>query len=248
MPDPAPDLAGLHSSIPKIWAPAHPGNFTKAGAAPYRQTNEPVALVFHTPEEPADANEVTPRWFADPRAKASTHYYADNDGDLYQMVRERDCAWAQGVRSRQRGSLRPNAVLPRPAWWLAEKISYNCQALSIEIEGFAASIGRTFLVGGPQFRTVVAWAAFEARRHHIPVDRAHFVGHAELATDKSDPGPAFPWDALLTAVRATLGDPPPSRSPDYAAALNAHTADPAAHRHIHPVSPSPVDSGPPRTP
>lgn len=194
----APDLAGI-SGLPDgartIWQPAHRSNFYTAASRPYSgAARRFVAICYHTPEEPWDDNEVTPAWFEDPRANASTNYYADSDGDLYQMVRDEDFAWAQGVR-------RKDLILPRPAWWRDEFVSYNACMLSIEIEGYAREIGETFTVGGRQFETVAAWSAFVCRKYGIPIDRTHHVGHSELTRQKSDPGRDFPWVALLERVR-----------------------------------------------
>ena len=193
-----PDLAGI-SGLPEgartIWRPAHASNYSTAASRPYSGAQRRfVALCYHTPEEPWDDNEVTPAWFEDPRANASTNYYADSDGDLYQMVSDEDFAWAQGVWSKDR-------VEPRPAWWRDEYVSYNTCMLSIEIEGYAHKIGETFLVGSRQFETVAAWSAFVCEKYGIPIDRTHHVGHSELSRQKGDPGRDFPWAALLDRVR-----------------------------------------------
>ena len=192
----APDLVGIRG-LPEgarvIWRPAHRSNYYSAGLRPYSgAARRFAAICYHTPEEPWDDNEVTPAWFADPRANASTHYYADSDGDLYQMVRDEDFAWAQGVRSK-------DLILPRPSWWRDEFVSYNACMLSIEIEGYAREI---VLVGSRQFETVAAWSAFVCGKYGIPIDRRHHVGHSELSRQKSDPGREFPWEALLDRVRA----------------------------------------------
>ena len=197
-PSTAPDLDGLSGLPPgarTIWQPAHASNFSAAVSRPYSgAARRIVAICYHTPEEAWDDHEVTPAWFANPQANASTHYYADSDGDLYQMVRDADMAWAQGVRSR-------DAVLPRPGWWRPEYISYNTCMLSIEIEGRAAEIGQTFTPGSRQFESVAAWSAFVCRKYGVPIDREHHVGHSELTRQKSDPGRDFPWAALLNRAR-----------------------------------------------
>ena len=194
---PAPDLVGidgLPADARTIWRPAHSSNYFAAASRPYSgAARRYTAICYHTPEEPWDDHEVTPAWFANPRANASTHYYADSDGDLYQMVREHDFAWAQGARRRDR-------IEPRPSWWRDEFVSYNTCMLSIEIEGFARSIGETFTVGGRQFESVAAWSAFVCARHGIPIDRAYHIGHSELTRQKSDPGRDFPWHALLARI------------------------------------------------
>ena len=212
---PAPDLTGIRglpAGARTLWSPAHPSNYFPAdapdrgrgGARPYSgAARRFVAICYHTPEEPADDHEVTPAWFANPDANASTGYYADSDGDLYQMVRDADFAWAQGVRS-------AGLVRPRPSWWRDEYVSYNTCMLSIEIEGFAGTIGETFTVGSRQFAAVVAWSAFVCAKYQIPVQRAYHVGHDELSRHKRDPGSDFPWDALLAGVAAQLAlfEPP----------------------------------------
>ena len=194
----APDLDGLTGLPPgarTIWRPADPSNYHSAASHPYGGAERRfVAICYHTPEEPWDDNEVTPAWFEDPRANASTNYYADSDGDLYQMVRDQDFAWAQGVRRQER-------IEPRPAWWRDEYVSYNTCMISIEIEGYARKIGETFLPGSRHFETVAAWSAYICGKYGIPIDRTHLVGHSDLTRQKSDPGRDFPWEALLNRVR-----------------------------------------------
>lgn len=181
--------------------PAHPSNYGGYGAS-----NEPRALVLHTPEEDADDNEVTPRWFQNPDAHASTHYYADSDGDLYQMVPDKEGAYAQGVKTSQRTwKGQPGKY---PPW--AVGVSNNLRALSIEIEGRA----KTFKWGPRQRQTVVAWIAYKANQYKIPLDRTHIVGHEELASHKRDPGIAygtFDIDQLVADARAfnLEATPPP---------------------------------------
>ncbi len=223
---PAPDLVGLRglpTGARTIWRPAHPSNYSPAASRPYSgAARRIVAVCYHTPEEDWDDHEVTPAWFTDPKANASTHYYADSDGDLYQMVRDADMAWAQGVRSR-------DAILPRPAWWKSEYISYNTCMLSIEIEGRAAMIGQTFTPGSRQFEAVAAWSAFVCRKYGVPIDREHHVGHSELTRQKSDPGQDFPWSALLDRVTAQSEGTVESRLRSLeasVAALKQHTHGP----------------------
>ena len=187
-------LTGLPPGSVRRWEPAHRSNYAVAadrrwGGAKRRQ----IAICYHTPEEPWDDHETTPAWFQRPEANASTGYYADSDGDLYQMVRDHDYAWAQGTND-------TDTRYPRPAWWRESFGSYNTCMLSIEIEGYAHSIRDTFVPGSRQFQTVVAWAAYKCVQYDIPVDRAWHVGHSELCTGKGDPGEGFPWEELLAAI------------------------------------------------
>jgi hypothetical protein len=154
---------------PSIVVPAHPGNVDE------RQPNAPRALMLHTPEEPVDDYESTPVYFSSDRG-AATHYYSDSDGDWYQMVPEAVGAIANGRRNK-----------PRPTW-AVPGISLNLQTISVEIEGYAAAMHRTMPRGGRQWNAVVRWVENRSRQHLIPLDRAHIMGHYEVADNRSDPG------------------------------------------------------------
>jgi hypothetical protein len=174
-------------------------------------TNTPKVLVLHTPEEPADNVEGTPTYFSKAHydqygnlVPASTHYYSDNDGDLYQMVQERHFAFANGVT---RGT-RPYPPDTDPAR------SLNWQSLSIEIEGYAASIART--ITPAQLATVVAWVEDCTRRYSIPLDRAHVIGHYQVADNRTDPG-TLDIDGIVRdaqALRAAKERPPEEEEED----------------------------------
>ena len=169
-----PDIPG------SIVVPAHSDNVRPGD-------NHPKVSVVHTPEEPADDVEVTPYYFSRQiwvpdghggwvQRRASTHNYADNDGDLFQMVPERYGAIANGVRGR------PYPADTNPS------ISLNLQSRSIEIEGYARFIYRTMPRGGPQWQTTVRWVFAGYQMHGIPLDRAHVIGHYEVADNRTDPG------------------------------------------------------------
>ena len=159
--------------------PAHGANLGGYGGA----RPEWRALVLHTPEEPKDDWESTPNWFANPQSQNSTHYYADSDGDLYQMVSEDDAAWAQGTHAGN-AHWKGNPVI-LPPW--NEGVNNNLRALSIEIEGYAHNFEWT----DAQRRTVLRWIVNRSQEHGIPLDRDHICGHEELATTKRDPGIAY---------------------------------------------------------
>ncbi len=150
--------------------------------------NHPEVSVLHTPEEPADDVEVTPYYFSRQiwvsdgqggwvQRRASTHAYADSDGDLFAMVPERYGAIANGVTSGM-----PYPADTQPGW------SLNLQSRSLEAEGYAATIGVTMPRGGPQWNTTVRWVVAGNQMHGIPLDRAHTIGHYEVASNRTDPG------------------------------------------------------------
>jgi hypothetical protein len=168
-----------------IVVPAAACNFKTNG------TNRPKVLVLHTPEEPADGREGTPAYFSTCHynargvlVPASTHYYTSGgqgtlgDGDLYQMVQEQHFAFANGVT---RGT-RPYPPDTDPA------LSLNWQSLSNEIEGYAATMRLTCPPGCKQWLTVVRWVEGSSHRYAIPLDRAHVIGHYQVADNRTDPG------------------------------------------------------------
>lgn len=167
-----------------IWIPADPSNYY----LPQNHNgikNNPLCWVLHTPEEPADNIEVTPSYFQTPGIEASTHYYLDNDGDIYQMVSEENAAIANGVKGR-----------PYPSW-ASTSTSLNWQSLNVEIEGYADSIQDTLIIGGPQWKSLLSLIKNRASVYNIPLDREHIIGHYQVASDRVDPGSGFPWDALI---------------------------------------------------
>lgn len=155
--------------------------------------NVPRAIVLHTPEEPADDYESTPHYFAMPGVAAGTHYYLDNDGDIYQMLEESECPYANGNRGGVNRTWKGQVDQWPP--WATQGVTLNGQTISIEMEGYAASIGKTWT--DAMHKSLVAWIHNVAARYGIPLDRDHIIGHFEVATDRVDPGSTFPWDRLM---------------------------------------------------
>ena len=174
-------------------------NFFLPAQRPYQGVARiSVARVWHSAEEGADQNEVTPRWFQDPRANASTEFYLDSDGDIYYMVPTWCFCWAQGVRFETEPI---NAVEPYPAWFdRARMVSYNTCAHSYEIENYARLLHTSWNEGSPQFEAGAALAGFHAAVDDVPLDGAFDVAHSELCTTKGDPGPH--WHRLKPALMA----------------------------------------------
>ena len=193
-----------------IWAPAHPSNYTPGPLWRGKFRRLYIGQVIHTPEEDADDNEVTPRWFQDPKANASTEVYTDNDGDLYQMVRQADFAWAQGISFGVGGTARDQ--LPR-SFNRAKYGSPNTCYGSNEVEGHASTIDTTLIVGGRQWQTLVAWCELHCRRFGYPANRDRIIGHYQLSNRRSDPGPAFPWADLIQDVQGALAEDWPRLRP-----------------------------------
>ncbi|MEV6109778.1 N-acetylmuramoyl-L-alanine amidase [Streptomyces sp. NPDC051940] len=156
--------------------------WTGADDANWRRADRPAdyridRVVIHVTQ--ADW-ATTLRIFRDPGHRAATHYVVrSRDGHVEQMVRELDVAYHAGNR----------------AW--------NERSVGIEHEGF---------VDQPKWFTAKMYAASArltadiCRRHRIPVDREHIVGHVEVpGTDHTDPGPLWDWDRYMKLVRTAAG-------------------------------------------
>lgn len=183
-----------------LWVPADRTNFSNlAQAKKLWGINQRfhIGAVLHTTEDRADDDEVTPSWFQDPAADVSMEAYADSDGDLYQMVRESDCAWGHGVRW-GKNDRKPHPVI----FDLDTMKSYNACLDGIEIEGKAATIATTFIIGGRQYELVAAWLAYKSAKWGWPLDDEHVLTHRQLNTRKTDPGDGFPYAQLLDRARA----------------------------------------------
>ena len=134
------------------------------------------------------------QWLRNPRARASAHYVVSQRGEIVQLVRDGDIAWHAGNYTINRGSV------------------------GIEHEGYA---GRAGSVTEAEYRASAQLAAYLARRSLMPIDRKHFIGHADVPDPNNarlkggfshhhDPGPHWQWSRYLSLVRTyARGATPP---------------------------------------
>lgn len=183
----APDYPGA------IVIPAHKNNVID-------RSNNAKAFFIHTPEEPVDDFESTPAYFArdltllNPPRRASTTYYQDSDGDVYQMVPANLGAIANGYDPGD------PPQLPYPPW-ATPGLSLNLQSESVEVEGYAAGMHRTCPRGGRQWNGLVKLVEYRTRIKRIPLDRIYIMRHDEVSIYRSDPG-TFNVDLLVEDVQA----------------------------------------------
>ncbi|MCL5730012.1 MAG: N-acetylmuramoyl-L-alanine amidase [Candidatus Pacearchaeota archaeon] len=52
-----------------------------------------------------------------------------------------------------------------------------------------------------QMNALVTLVSDIAARDNIPLDRSHIIGHYQITNGKTDPGPAFNWDAFMKALQ-----------------------------------------------
>ena len=158
------------------------------GEGNFTKSHRPVAsidkVVVHVTE---GAFWGSVRWLKSPRAHASSHYVVSRRGKIVQLVHLSDVAWHAGN-------------------W-----NVNTQSVGIEHEGF------TYGPGGftsAQYHASARLAGWIARRSLMPIDRRHFIGHAEVpapgggrggSSHHTDPGPRWKWDYYLQLVRRYAG-------------------------------------------
>jgi len=118
-------------------------------------------------------------WFQNPTAKVSAHYVVrSSDGEITQMVDEGDTAWH--VRSS------------------------NSHAIGIEHEGY---ISDAAWYTDAMYRKSAALVCDIAKRHGLPLDRQHIMGHVEIpGNSHTDPGRYWDWDKYMSLVRSACGD------------------------------------------
>lgn len=160
--------------------PAHPSNWGYRTAEGAPIFNNPVAWVIHSPEEPADDYPGTPYYFglpANPAARkppASTHYFVSYLGFVWQMVEEQYGPYSNALMGK------PLPAIFRPG------LNLNLQTLSVEVEGYGASIAET--INERQWTALVMLVRDRCLHYGIPMDREHILGHYQLASNRTCPG------------------------------------------------------------
>lgn len=117
----------------------------------------------------------TVSWFQDSRSNVSAHYVVGNRGAVVQCVRHEDVAYHAGN-------------------W-----TWNKHSIGIEHGGYADNRGTWT---DAKYRASARLAAYCCRRHRIPVDRRHIVGHREVpGSTHYCPGRYFDYARYLRLIR-----------------------------------------------
>lgn len=174
------DYRGFFSMSPfsdrrLIVHPAHPTNYY--GPTSGRGLCKPIAMVFHEPQEPADNYESTPVYFSSPNRDASTRFYTDNDGDLYQLVPIQYGAIANGLDRRPMPRFNDGG----PEFGA---FSLNLQTDNNEVEGYTHNIAQTFTQA--QWDACVDWCVLGLIMYELPRNVGRFLSHKQLSVDRSD--------------------------------------------------------------
>ena len=112
----------------------------------------------------------------DESAKVSAHYFVNEDGRVFSLVKEEMRAWHAGV-----------------SYWRGHR-NINARSIGIEIVNPGHEFGyRAF--PDAQMKAVMALSADILARHTIPA--RNVVGHSDVApVRKEDPGELFDWKGL----------------------------------------------------
>lgn len=135
-------------------------------------------------------------WLVNSQAQASAHYVVREDGgEISQLVTEANRAWhvAASYDCNKAGGAQCNL----------SGISTNNFSVGIEHAGFAsqASWSAGIIENSSKLTCDIT------KSHGVPRDRNHIVSHAQLQpTNRTDPGPNWPWSQYIDRVRANCGD------------------------------------------
>lgn len=151
---------------------------------PGRAGRKPIAIVNHIT---AGLNPGALQWLQNPKARVSVHYLVSKKGEIFQLVKEEDTAWANGA-------------VNQPHWPLYDGSNPNYYTLSIEHEALAGE-GLT----DRQYQASLWLHQQLINRWGIPIHADFIIGHYRIdsVNRKNCPGLNFPWDSLFADLRKT---------------------------------------------
>lgn len=152
-----------------IWRAANSGNFSVAT----RPTSTPILYVVIHITEGSYSGAIS--WFQNAASNVSAHYVIrSSDGEVTQMVREKDIAYHAGV------------------WW------YNQRTVGIEHE--ATSTNSAWYTQN-LYRSSAALTRYLTTKYNIPRTRTFIIGHRETGAATSCPGDIWDWDFYMGLVQ-----------------------------------------------
>ncbi len=152
------------------WVPADPGNFTAAN----RPATYPINYIVIHVTQGSYAGAIS--WFQNPASNVSAHYiFRSADGDLTQMVREKDVAYHAGN-------------------W-----NYNTWSVGIEHEGF---VNNPAWFTPVMYEGSARLSRYLSLKYGFPRTRERIIGHVEVpGATHTDPGPNWNWNLYMALVR-----------------------------------------------
>lgn len=152
-----------------LWNQADSGNFSVSN----RTTTYPILYMIIHIMEGTYSGSIS--WFKNPASNVSAHYcIRSNDGEITQMVREKDIAYHAGI-------------------W-----SYNTQSIGIEHEATSTS---TSWYTDTMYRSSANLTRYATSKYSIPRTRTWIIGHKETGRATSCPGPYWDWTKYMILVQ-----------------------------------------------
>lgn len=164
-------LAGAQADYPGAnWVPAYSGNQTAAN----RPASHPIQYVVIHVMQGSYNGAIS--WFQNPSSRVSAHYLMRAaDGDLTQMVREKDIGWHAGN-------------------W-----TYNTRSVGIEHEGFVSDPN---WFTPTVYQTSARLTRYLSLKYGFARNRNQIIGHVEVpGATHTDPGPHWNWNTFMSLVR-----------------------------------------------
>jgi hypothetical protein len=160
---------------PAHWVPAHSSNYTSAS----RPGSNPINYIIIHVTQGSYAGTIS--WFQNSASNVSTQYVIrSSDGDVTQMVRDKDIGWHAGN-------------------W-----TYNQQSIGYEHEGFVSD-PKWFTEA--MYQASAALTKYKCDQFGIPKTRSRIIGHNEVpGATHTDPGPHWDWSHYMDLVTGG-GDP-----------------------------------------
>ncbi|MFG1956749.1 N-acetylmuramoyl-L-alanine amidase [Nonomuraea sp. NPDC049028] len=174
---PAPNTANVEcpASLACEWMPAAYKRTGKGDYGNHDTLNGPRRIDYIVIHDTEGTYGGVPSMVNDPEYVSWHYTIRSSDGHVAQHVRTKDIAWHAGN-------------------W-----DINSRSIGIEHEGYLASGGTWYTEA--MYRSSAKLVKYLAAKHHIPLDRAHILGHDNvpgpspetLPSMHEDPGPYWDW-------------------------------------------------------
>lgn len=153
------------------WNPAYSGNYQSSD----RPNTLPINYIIIHDTEGSYAASIA--WFQNPASNVAAHYiFRSSDGDLTQMVRNKDVGYHAGN-------------------W-----PYNQRSIGIEHEGYASNPEPWYT--DIMYRNSAALTRHLADRYGVPKDRRYIISHKNVPNQSHwDPGPGWDFGYYMGLVR-----------------------------------------------
>lgn len=152
------------------------------------------SIVIHTTEETLDD---TINIFLDPARQVSAHFVIASNGDIYQMVDTKRRAWHATYYNHRSIGIEMVGYAGQSSTWNANNLGSLTKLLAWLIQAY------------PQIPLVHPGG----NAYDYPGDSYNATGlvaHGQLQPwNRSDPGPFFPWNQMLTDVAARIASSVP---------------------------------------